>query len=124
MNSQIVVSPEAAPRGDHLQGLLNLCQSDYEREWLKVLDQNGYRLPSKAQPYMENCNTRPDFLYEDEHVVIYVDGYHHLFPDRRQRDALNTECLENLGYTVLRFGVLDEWEEIFKNNTYVFGKKS
>jgi hypothetical protein len=37
---------------------------------------------------------------------------------------LNTECLENIGYTVLRFGVLDEWEDIFKNNSYVFGKKS
>jgi len=124
MKSQVVVSPQAVPRNEHLQTLLSLCQSDLERKWLTYVEQNGYRLPSNGQALIETCHTRPDFIYEDEHVVIYVDGYHHLFPDRQQRDALNTECLENLGYTVLRFGLLNQWDRIFENNTYVFGKKS
>ena len=123
-DAQVVISPEAKPRGEHLQTLLNLCQSDLERQWLTYLDQNGYRLPSGAQPFIEACHTRPDFIYEEQHVVVYVDGYHHLFPDRQQRDILNTACLENLGYTVLRFGVVNDWEEIFANNTFVFGNKS
>jgi len=124
MDSQIVASPEAKPRGEHLQELLNLCQSDLERQWLESVEENGYSLPTNTQPLIEICHTRPDFLYEHEHVVIYVDGPHHDYPDRQQRDALNTECLENLGYTVLRFGLFNEWDEIFTNNTYVFGKKS
>jgi hypothetical protein len=48
MGSQIVVSPQASSRGEHLQALLNVCQSDLERNWLKVLDENGYRLPSES----------------------------------------------------------------------------
>jgi very-short-patch-repair endonuclease len=123
-DSNIIASPESVPRGEHYQNLYNLCESDLERKWLDYIEVNGYRIPTDAQAFIEPCHTRPDFIYEDEHVVIYVDGYHHLYSDRRQRDAHNTECLENLGFTVLRFGLLEAWEQIFSSNTYVFGKKS
>lgn len=123
-SSKIIASPEAVPRREHFKNLISLCKSDLERKWLAYVEESGYRLPTDAQTLIETCRTRPDFLYEEEHVVIYVDGYHHLFKDRQQRDARNTECLENLGYTVLRFGLLEEWEGIFATNTYVFGKKS
>jgi very-short-patch-repair endonuclease len=67
------------------------------------------------------CNTRPDFIYEQEQVVIYVDGYYHLDAARQQRDIENTACLEDLGFTVLRFGILNDWERIFGNHSYLFG---
>jgi len=123
-SADVEVSPVASTRGEHAQSLRNLCQSDLELKWLEYLETKKYRLPSKAQPLLRDCNTRPDFLYEKEQVAIYVDGYHHLDSERRRRDALNTECLDDLGYIVLRFGILDDWEKLFAENTYLFGKAS
>ncbi|MFH1633751.1 MAG: helicase-related protein, partial [Chloroflexota bacterium] len=120
--AEVHTSPVNISREEHLQQLMNLCQSDLELKWLDHLETHGYRLPSKTQHLLADCNTRPDFLYEQEQVAVYVDGYHHLDAERRRRDALNTECLENLGYIVLRFGLLDDWDQIFSENTYVFGK--
>ena len=120
--ANVSASPVAALRADHLQALLNLCDSDLERQWLKYLDQHGYRLPSKAQALIETCRTRPDFLYEDSLATVYVDGAHHQYPDRRERDQLNAECMEDLGYTVIRFGVMDDWAAILALYPSVFGQ--
>ncbi len=120
---RVEVSPEAKSRNAHLNELLRLCDSDLERSWLNLVEERGYHLPTRAQALIESCHTRPDFIYEDHHVVIYIDGYHHLYPERQQRDALNTGCLEDLGYTVLRFGLLEDWDQIFNSNTFIFGKK-
>jgi very-short-patch-repair endonuclease len=117
-------SPVALSREEHLQRLLNLCQSDLERDWLKYVEVRGYRLPSKAQHLIESCHTRPDFLYEQEQVAIYVDGYHHLDDERQKRDVAQQDCLEDLGYIVLRFGVLNDWDQLFSQNRYIFGSEA
>ena len=54
--------------------------------------------------------------------MIYIDGYHHLDKERQQRDAEKTACLEDLGYIVLRFGLLDDWADIIAESVYLFGK--
>ena len=123
-DAEVQISPVDITRGEHAQRLRNLCGSDLELKWLEYLETNDYRLPTKAQHLLVDCNTRPDFLYEREQVAIYIDGYHHLDAERRRRDMLNTDCLENLGYIVLRFGVIDDWEDLIAKNTYIFGKGS
>jgi ATP-dependent helicase YprA (DUF1998 family) len=120
-NAIVSTSPVASSRSEHLQALLNLCQSDLEREWLLYMDRNGYRLPSHAQKLIVACHTRPDFLYQEEMVAVYVDGYHHFFEDRRERDRSQTECMEDIGYTVLRFGVLNDWDLNVSKYPNVFG---
>jgi len=120
--AQLNASPVALSRETHYERLLNGCQSDLERKWLNYLNEHNYRLPSSTQKLMEDCRTRPDFFYEDFMVVIYVDGHHHLDERRKARDAEQQTCLENMGYTVLRFGILDDWEELIAQNTYLFGK--
>jgi len=115
------VSPVAIGRDTYYQELRHLCQSELEEKWLNTVHERGYRLPSKAQHLITECNTRPDFIYEQEQVVIYVDGYYHLDAARQQRDIENTACLEDLGFTVLRFGILNDWERIFGNHSYLFG---
>jgi ATP-dependent helicase YprA (DUF1998 family)/very-short-patch-repair endonuclease len=114
-------SPSALSREEHLKRLLNLCQSDYEREWLDFMEQRNLTLPSHAQKLVESCNTRPDFLYEKDSVAIYVDGSHHLLEERQKRDAVQSECMEDLGFTVVRFGIFADWEKIIKNYPHVFG---
>jgi hypothetical protein len=119
--AELDISPAPVPRAAHLEGLRNLCQSELEREWLNYLEAHQYHLPTYAQKLNEACGTRPDFYYETERAVIYIDGYHHLYPERQERDLANVKCLQNLGYTVLRFGLLDDWQITFEQYPALFG---
>jgi very-short-patch-repair endonuclease len=121
--SKIVASPSEDPRAEHLKKLMNQAGSNLEKEWLNFLEMQDLRLPSKAQHFMEACKTRPDFFYEDHLSVIYVDGPVHDYPDRAKRDVEQTDCLEDLGYTVIRFGHRDDWGKIITKFHHVFGAK-
>jgi len=55
--------------------------------------------------------------------VIYVDGPVHEYPERAERDKQQTDCLEDLGYTVIRFGHKDDWGGIISKFPHVFGVK-
>ncbi len=90
-------SPAHQPRTEHLALLERLCESELERKWLRMLNAKNLRLPMKAQVLIESCQTRPDFLYEEALVAVYVDGPPHDFPDRQQRDATATERMEDFG---------------------------
>ena len=107
-------SPTSLSRAEHLKQLKNLCQSDLEREWLDFLEQRNLNLPSHAQKLIESCHTRPDFLYEKDCVAIYVDGPHHLYPERQARDQAQQDCIEDIGYTVIRFRIQDAWDAQIK----------
>ncbi|WP_058307349.1 DEAD/DEAH box helicase [Gracilibacillus massiliensis] len=122
--SKLNITNNGVVREDHLGYLINQSDSSLEEKWLKYIEKRNLRLPSKAQPYIESCQTRPDFLYEDQFVVVYIDGPYHDFPERQTRDINQTECLEDLGYTVIRFGHQDDWAEIVERYSYIFGGNS
>ncbi len=122
-DSTAQISPQGISRAEHLQRLRNLCQSDLEKSWLDYLELHNYNLPSHAQKLIEACNTRPDFLYEKDCVAIYVDGYHHLFEDRKVRDHSQQACMEDMGYSVIRFDVLESWQRVFEQHPTIFGLK-
>ena len=88
------------------------------------MEQRNLNLPSHAQKLMESCHTRPDFLYEKDCVAIYVDGPHHDFESRKERDANQSECMEDIGFTVVRFGVKDDWAKIIEKHPHIFGVSS
>lgn len=119
--SEVMGSPTASTREAHLGMLMRLAGSDLEREWLDFLDIKGYRLPDDAQVLFEGCQTRPDFTYSNDFAVIYVDGSPHDYPHRQARDAEQTSCMEDMGYTVIRFGYRDDWDAIVAQYPYVFG---
>ncbi len=119
--SRTATSPGANPRADHLAKMLPQCESELERRWLNFLESRGFRLPSKAQTFIESCLTRPDFIYEDQQAAIYVDGPSHEFPDRQARDHRQTEAMEDRGFTVIRFGHADDWDQIVARYPYIFG---
>jgi very-short-patch-repair endonuclease len=120
-HSTAVISPRVITRAEHLQRLRNLCQSDLEKSWIDYLEQHNYNLPSHAQKLIEACSTRPDFLYEKDLVAIYVDGFHHLFPERQLRDQVKQDCMDDLGYTVIRFGILNDWDSVISKYQSIFG---
>lgn len=109
------------PRRDHLELLVHLAGSELERQWLKFIYDNDLRLPTHAQKLIPECNTRPDFLYEDKYTAVYIDGPVHEYPERQKRDKEQQACLENMGYTVLRIGCMDDWDDIIVKFPSVFG---
>lgn len=121
MVSSLRVSPGEKPRESHLTDLMNLCDSELEKKWLRFLDENNFHLPSHAQYLVEACHTRPDFFYEN-HTAIYIDGAYHDFPERHERDMVQEECMDDLGYVVLRFHHEEDWGEVVARHADVFGK--
>ncbi len=119
-NSTLKASPVATSRVEHLRRLKALCESDLEREWLDFLEAHNLRLPDAAQKLIEACNTRPDFLYSDQGVAIFIDGPDHDLPDVAARDQQVAECLENTGYTVVRFAYTRNWEPTCDKHRYLF----
>ena len=101
--AHVVAGPAEKPRSEHLQQLMRGTNSELERKWLRYLEKHQLHLPTHAQRLIESCGTRPDFYYEDSMVAIYVDGHYHGYPERRERDAAYTMCLEDRGYIVIRF---------------------
>jgi len=116
------ISPAAAPRAAHLEHLKDMAGSGLERQWLDALEARGLRLPTSAQRKIEACATRPDFLYEAELAVVYVDGPPHDFPDRQARDQALTRAMEDQGFTVVRFHHAADWDAVFARYPHVFGR--
>lgn len=120
-DSNVSASPSPRPLAEHLESLKKKCDSELEKSWLDYLVSRGLRLPTTAQKLYLQCGTRPDFVYEKDHTVIYVDGPPHDFPDRKKRDLEATDCMEELGLTVLRFHHQDDWGDIIAQFPNLFG---
>jgi ATP-dependent helicase YprA (DUF1998 family)/very-short-patch-repair endonuclease len=97
-------------------------QSPLEEAFLEFLRDRGLRLPTDSQRLIEAAGTTPDFLYDDEHVAVYIDGPVHDFPDRHERDVTANNALRDLGYTVIRFGHSENWDSIAADYPDVFGR--
>jgi very-short-patch-repair endonuclease len=121
MRATVRASPGPAPRDDHFARLLNLCQSELERRWLRLIDRLQLKLPSDAQKLIESCGVRPDFLYRDEGVAVFVDGPLHDTSDQRFKDNQDQDVLEDHGLTVIRFHHTAEWEPILRRYPTLFG---
>ena len=121
-HAEVATSPAARPRGEQVNRLLNACQSDLERRFIEHLDTRGHRLPSDANVLLSETATRPDFLYRDRQTAIYIDGPHHAFPERAERDRRQQTALEDSGWNVLRFTHDQAWQPIIDSHPLVFGR--
>ncbi|MBF2761348.1 MAG: DEAD/DEAH box helicase [Ectothiorhodospiraceae bacterium AqS1] len=112
-----------ASDADSVQEMRNSSTSGLEHAWMDFIKSCGYRLPDKAQPYLEEHRTRPDFAYTASQVLVYIDGPHHDKERQRQKDADITRRLESAGYTVVRFpNDKAIWPDIFGEYAWVFGQ--
>jgi very-short-patch-repair endonuclease len=119
--ARIEAAQGSRPRSELLDDLLRRSETQLEKRWLHAVDERHLRLPCAAQERIVECRTRPDFLYRDKKAAIYVDGPHHEFPERAARDSDQQNCLEDLGYSVLRFAHDDDWNALFDRYTNIFG---
>jgi len=122
--ADVLASSGEAPRAQHLQGLMNKCESSLEKDWLLYLEARNLTLPSHAQhapDAISGCFTRPDFAYAGHSTIVYIDGPHHEFPTRQARDEEQTSCVEDNGWSVIRFAAKDDWEAIIRRYPSIFG---
>jgi superfamily II DNA/RNA helicase len=120
-------SSSEAPRPAHLQSLIERCESGLEKEWLLFLEARNLTLPSHGQHVpdaINGCYTRPDFVYAAHSTIIYVDGPHHEFPTRQARDQEQVSCVEDCGWSVIRFSAREDWEAKLRSYPSVFGSLS
>lgn len=119
--ARTAVSSSSDTRAEHLEKMLQQCAAELEKNWLRFLETHRYRLPTHAQVLLEACQTRPDFLYDDYKLAVYIDGPYHDYPERQERDKTKADCLEDHGYMVVRFGHQDDWQKIIRKYPNVFG---
>lgn len=106
---QAQISPRARARQDHHDALARQCQSDLERRWLALVLTRDQRLPDDAQPFLDDLRIRPDFLYRNDAVAIFIDGPHHDQPGQAAEDHDTDDRLEAAGWSVIRFHHAADW---------------
>ncbi|WP_117236619.1 DEAD/DEAH box helicase [Thermus sediminis] len=92
--------------GGRMEALLARCQSRLEREFLRLLEPKGVRLPDEAQYRIGEAHTVVDFLYRPN-LVVYVDGPHHEGGRQSGIDERQRKALLELGYRVVVVGYGD-----------------
>ncbi len=122
--AQVRTSPTPLPREKEVTRLLNLCQSDLERRWIKHIDRLGLKLPSHGQHLIESCSVRPDFLYRQEGAAIFIDGPPHDAEEQAAKDREQSERLEDSGFAVIRFHHAADWEQLLDRYPSLFGLRS
>lgn len=117
-------SPSASdvPRGDHADELLRATDSELERTFVRLLVEGDFRLPDAAQPLLSDAACRPDFLYREKGVAIFVDGPVHDRTDKSMDDAAVEARLLEAGYGFVRFSYDGDWRATIRANEAVFGK--
>jgi very-short-patch-repair endonuclease len=120
--SVVTSSPGLQTPDEHLTHLEEESDSELEKRFLQYLRENDLVLPDRGQVLIEAARTRPDFMFTDPAVAIYVDGPDHEYPDRQARDANQSTALRDMGYTVIRFRHYDDWAQIVDTYRWVFGK--
>lgn len=76
-------------------------RSPGEKELLDYLYENGYRLPDFTNHNMEKYYVQPDFVYENEKALIFVDGGIHKKALTKADDDRKRKTLELAGFDVL-----------------------
>ncbi len=120
-HSTVSVAAGSTRPDEHLKNLLARCDSELERRFLHLLDEQQRRLPSHSQRLIATAQSRPDFLYGEERVAVFIDGPIHDETDKRREDDNVTARLEDAGYEVLRFHHAADWEALLDAHRDVFG---
>ncbi len=95
---------------DQYQWLLERCDpaSSFERDFLKVLHDNGRRLPDLAQHRpADQVMVQTDFYYERDGrpgVCIFIEGPQHGATNQQVRDREVRSALEDRGFRVVAIG--------------------
>lgn len=118
------VSTSADPsRTDAVASLRTSSLTDTECEFLDVLNEGDFALPTSAKDLVVEADARPDFVYRSASpVAIFIDDDPHERPNAHERDAAAEERLYDAGWDVIRLQVGTDWSQIISQRDDVFGK--
>ena len=99
------------------------AESSLEHSFLRWLDEQGLRLPDRAQVLVPEASARPDLVYElpSTRVAVFIDGPHHDAEHVRERDESAEERLLDAGWMVVRVRHDDDWGSVVSRYPSVFG---
>jgi superfamily II DNA/RNA helicase/very-short-patch-repair endonuclease len=121
LDANITTATEGKTYQEQAAHLDTMSGSSLEKAFLAHLNTHGHHLPDDAQVAIDRFRTRPDFVYRDHQVVVYIDGPHHEAPGQAKLDAELTHQLQDAGLTVIRFpkeqnkwpGIIAQYPDIF-----------
>ncbi|HMS72293.1 MAG TPA: DUF1998 domain-containing protein, partial [Baekduia sp.] len=118
----VKAAPGAAPPSEHLANLEKLCDSQLERDFLKLLVDQGRQLPSHAQKLYPAAASRPDFVYQAKNAAVFIDGPHHQDAFIASKDADARQRLEwEYAMRVIVFPHDGDWPAILDAHVDIFG---
>ena len=124
--SQSQVAPRVAGRSrrEHLTWLRSLIDpsSTLERQFLDILEREGYRLPLDAQYGIEDPRCNVDFFYPPN-VCVFCDGSVHDRPEQRRIDEKLRQELQQNGYEVIVIRYDQDIQEQIQRYPVVFGRR-
>jgi very-short-patch-repair endonuclease len=88
-------------------------KSPGEKVLLEYLFNNGYRLPDFTNHNMEQFYVQPDFVYDKERALIFVDGGVHKKSVVRADDDKKRKTIELAGFDVLVWDYTTEQVDSF-----------
>jgi very-short-patch-repair endonuclease len=104
--------------------MMSQCDSDLERDWLRLVHRTNRAIPTHAQYLIESCRTRPDFFYHDKRTAIYIDGPVHDHEGTEEKDTVIEARLMAAGIMSIRFHHAEDWEAKLKDFPDIFGSSS
>jgi len=119
--SKTVASSSGISRVDQLDLMMSQCDSDLERDWLRLVHRTNRAIPTHAQYLIESCRTRPDFFYHDKRTAIYIDGPVHDHEETEEKDTVIEARLMAAGIMSIRFHHAEDWEAKLKDFPDIFG---
>ena len=123
--SSTVAGGGGESRTKSLSTLKASCDSDLEVAFVDWLDQQGLRLPDRAQVYVQAASSRVDFVYDmpSGPVAVFLDGSVHDSPTQTAVDLSVGSHLIDGGWDVVRFGHQSDWMSVVSSRPGVFGLK-
>jgi superfamily II DNA or RNA helicase/very-short-patch-repair endonuclease len=91
------------PSTERYDELLELCKSSFEKNVLEAMRRRKLRLPTDAQKTIYNGDesvAQADFYYDNDRLIVFVDGPDHDKDYVNESDKEKRERLDGLGYRV------------------------
>jgi hypothetical protein len=100
--------------------LLEACESGFEREVLRIIQDEGFELPDEAQKTIYDGNepvAKPDFFYErpGRSIAVFVDGPAHEKDYVKEDDERKRNRLKQMGYRVIPISDSSQVSETWGN---------
>jgi len=104
--------------GDSADALRGRCRSEADRMFIALLMEHGFVLPDGVHETIGPVSA--DFVFHSENgpTVVFVDDE----PPGTGRDDAAEDDLMDLGWSVVRLGVGDDWLRVLRSHSYVFGE--